>query len=79
MEQDKKSDIGIVEIAAVFILAPIVLGTAITAASYIVCGIHNVFGKILFNRKMNRLVKEGKVVQINGEFYNLEEILEEKE
>ena len=79
MEQDKKSNIGIVEIAAIVIFAPIIVGAVITVLDRAVCGVYNVFGKLAFTRRMNKGIKEGKIIQINGDFYNVEKTPDEKE
>lgn len=62
----------LVRCAAIVILIPVVAGAAIGAVKVGAIGI-NAINRARFNRKMRKGIKEGTIVQIDGQYYTVEQ------
>jgi len=58
-------------IALGFVVIPIIIGSTITLVGYTAAGIANGINKFKFNRQMKKGLKDGSIVEINGEYYNV--------
>ena len=66
----------VVLIVGVVILAPIVIGSVITLGSYTYAGIANTINKVKFNKQMKKGLKEGKLIKIDGQYYEVSSVEE---
>lgn len=61
----------IVKVAAIGFVALVVVPTAINLIGSGVCGIANSVSKAKFNRKIKKGLKDGSIVEIDGEYYEV--------
>ena len=70
----------IIEIAAigfiVLIVAPVLIGSAINVIGTSIVVVSNKVNKIKFNKKIKKGLEDGSIVEINGEYYELDNVEE---
>ena len=59
------------------IVAPFLINGVVVLGKLAVAGGRHLFNKHMWEREMRKQIKEGKVVKINGEYYNVVDITEE--
>ena len=62
--------------AAIVILAPVAVGAVIGVVNIGITGI-NAVSKARFNSRMKKGVKEGTIIEVDGQFYTIEQNVEE--
>lgn len=69
------NDNKIIKIAAAgfigLVVLPIVVDTTISAISLAATGISSINNKIKYNRKIKKGLKDGSIVEIDGEYYEV--------
>lgn len=75
------NDEKIIKLAAVgflgLVVAPMVIGGAITVIGAAATGIGNLVNTIKFNKKIKKGLKEGSITEIDGKYYEVEQTVEE--
>jgi hypothetical protein len=78
MKDDKVVD-NVIFAAAVVILAPIVIGGVITLGSCVYAGVANTINKVKYNKKIKKGLKDGSIIEIDGEYYEAKVELKEED
>ena len=69
---DKKT-LRLVAIVVVGVLvSPIVWDAVVTTGSVVYCGIANGINKIRFNKKIKKGLKDGSIIEIDGEYFEVQ-------
>ena len=70
------NDNTLIKAAAIVILAPIVVGTAISVINGGIAIVNGV-SKTIAKSKLKKAIKEGRIVEIDGDYYEVESAIEE--
>jgi hypothetical protein len=71
MENDKELKT-LLTIAGIVIVAPIIWNAAVTIGCFGYAGIANTVNKVKFNKKMKKGLKDGSIMVIDGEYYEVQ-------
>jgi len=71
MKNDKLLTVAVITVVGV-ILVPIVINTSINLINVVACGVGNAINKAKFNKQIKQGLKDGSIVEINGEYYKVE-------
>jgi len=67
-----------VTVVGIIILVPIVIKSTNIASLATAAVVSSLMDKAKFHKQMHRLMKEGKIVKIGGEYYNVVDVTEEE-
>lgn len=75
MKDNKVVELAALIFIGVFVL-PVVIGGAITIINVTYAGIANTVNKVKFNKKMKKGLEEGRLVKIDGNYYEVGDVEE---
>ena len=75
MEDNKIINLAAAGVVAL-VVAPIVIGVAVSVIGYAAVGVGNVINKVKFNKQIKKGLKDGSIIENDGEYYGVE-IVEE--
>ena len=70
MKDNKVVELAALIFIAVFVL-PVVIGGAITIINVTYAGIANTVNKVKFNKKMEKGLKDGSIIKIDKDYYEV--------
>lgn len=62
---------GILKIAAGVVLIPMALGAIASTVDIAIKGVGNLISKVQFKRKIKKGLKDGSIVEIDGQYYEI--------